>query len=463
MQRIAPLALIVLAYLLVGGLYAIYTPNWQAPDEPAHYNYVRQLASGQLPIIEPGDYDQRYQSLVISSQFDPKYSVESFEYEDYQPPLYYLLQTPIFWLFDGLLRPLRLISVLIGAGVVVLTYAVALRLFPDRRWLALTAAAFVAFLPQHVAMSAAVNNDSLAELLVAAILLQLVILVSVDVSEDSGERSLSLDHPSSTRDHRRESLILIGLGLCLGLGFLTKATVYIMVPVIGLTLLWRYWRNWRQLFQAGLIVFGLATLIGVGWWVRNVLVYGGLDVLGISAHNNIVIGQPRTEDWIRERGTLATLGAFFQTSFQSFWGQFGWMGVVMPAWVYRFLLLFTVAVVVGLLGAVNQRRKSKYFGTDYRLATTANLLPAVILLSTLVISLLLFLGYNVTFVQHQGRYIFPALIPISLGVALGWAVLLGPLAKPWPAVTRLLPLGLAMALIALDLLALFRYIVPSLT
>ena len=34
---------IVLAYLLLATLYAVYTPDWQAPDEPAHYNYVKYL------------------------------------------------------------------------------------------------------------------------------------------------------------------------------------------------------------------------------------------------------------------------------------------------------------------------------------------------------------------------------------------------------------------------------------
>jgi hypothetical protein len=31
-----------------------------------------------------------------------------------------------------------------------------------------------------------------------------------------------------------------------------------------------------------------------------------------------------------------------------------------------------------------------------------------------------YLWYNTNFLQHQGRYLFPALVPISLAVALGW-------------------------------------------
>ncbi|MDI6834774.1 MAG: MarR family winged helix-turn-helix transcriptional regulator, partial [Rhizobiaceae bacterium] len=39
-------------YLALASLYAIRTPAWQAPDEPAHYNYIRQIAG-------PADRRQR--------------------------------------------------------------------------------------------------------------------------------------------------------------------------------------------------------------------------------------------------------------------------------------------------------------------------------------------------------------------------------------------------------------------
>lgn len=449
MRKTAPLALLLVTFLVIGTLYAIYTPDWQAPDEPAHYNYIRQLAGGSFPIIEPGDYDQSYQSLVISSRFDPQYSVESFEYEDYQPPLYYLLQTPLYKLSDGSLRALRLFSVLLGAGVVLLTYLVAQQIFPEKRWLALTATAFVAFLPQHVSIMASVNNDSLAELLIAAILLILVYLVFREKS--LGDRGIENRLPSLT--------LLFLLGLLLGLGFLTKATVYIMVPVVGLVLAWIYWGDWRELTKVLFIVFGLATLLGISWWIRNIVVYGGVDILGTGAHNAIVVGQPRTAEWIAEKGLFETIWAFLQTTFQSFWGQFGWMGVVMPGWIYGPLLIFSVLTAVGIMAALVlylSRPTARVRRADY-------LLPLLVLAGTFLLSLGVFLIYNVTFVQHQGRYLFSALVPIALGVALAWSILLLPAWKRFPDYVFILPLALAVLLIGLDLLALFRFIVPSLT
>src|SRR5690606_29574647 len=110
-------ALIVLGYLIVGGLFAIRTPAWQAPDEPAHYNYVAQVASGGCcPLIEQGDWDSDYLETLKSARFAPDLldEIDSVQYEDHQPPLYYLLLSPVYNLTGGSLTALRLISVLIG-------------------------------------------------------------------------------------------------------------------------------------------------------------------------------------------------------------------------------------------------------------------------------------------------------------------------------------------------------------
>ncbi|MCJ7735828.1 MAG: hypothetical protein MUQ10_00755, partial [Anaerolineae bacterium] len=67
---VAALLVIVAVYIVVGALYAVYTPLWQVPDEPAHYNYIRSLATSHgLPVLEPGDYDQALLSDLTSLGF----------------------------------------------------------------------------------------------------------------------------------------------------------------------------------------------------------------------------------------------------------------------------------------------------------------------------------------------------------------------------------------------------------
>ncbi|MGC8838969.1 MAG: hypothetical protein ACP5UM_11190, partial [Anaerolineae bacterium] len=57
----------------------------------------------------------------------------------------------------------------------------------------------------------------------------------------------------------------------------------------------------------------------------------------------------------------------------------------------------------------------------------------------LLLTLLTYLWYNLEFVQHQGRYLFPALVPLGLAFACGWQELTRPSAA------RAAAAGLALA------------------
>jgi len=69
---------------------------------------------------------------------------------------------------------LRLYSLVLGAVTIVLTYTLAREILPERPLIALGAAAFVAFLPQFIFITAAISNDNLATLLTVATLWQLI-------------------------------------------------------------------------------------------------------------------------------------------------------------------------------------------------------------------------------------------------------------------------------------------------
>ena len=189
---------ILIAFLILGVIYSVVTPIFEASDELWHYPLVQWLSKGNpLPVQDAKN-------------------VGPWKQEASQPPLYY-------WLMGGATsgsiratwrrcgrrirtsitassRPMaiatssfttaarsipvagtvlavhlaRLLSVLMGAATVWLTYRIALELFPIGQWLALGAAAVNAFTPMFIFISGAVNNDNLTMTLCSLGLLLIV-------------------------------------------------------------------------------------------------------------------------------------------------------------------------------------------------------------------------------------------------------------------------------------------------
>ena len=426
------LVAILVAYVAIGVLYASLTPTWQVPDEPAHYNYVRALAEGRgFPVIEPGDYDQAYLERIKAERFPPELSVDSVEYEDHQPPLYYLLATPVYLLFGGAVLPLRLLSVLFGAALLMVAFGTVQAIFPTRPELALVTVAFIAFIPQHVAMTAGVENDALAELVAGGTLWALVVYVG-----GGRERPWPI-------------------GLLLAAALLTKTTVYFVVGVAMLAAMIRRrqerrTRGWAAEQLAWMLV--PALVLSAPWFIRNGITYGWHDLLGWVRHGEVVEGQMRTSEYLALHGWAAYWERAWRFTFQSFWGQFGWMGVVLPARIYLALVLLSILLLAGFLWWLLDRRRAGL--------TPVQRASLFLLLVSCSFTLLLFLGYNLTFVQHQGRYLFPALVPIGMAAALG----LSTLARALPRQVRAWTIAALFAgLAALDVYCLFRFIIPALT
>ena len=400
-----PLVLILAVYLILGVLYAWYTPLWQAPDEPAHYNNVRYVVeTGQMTFLHPGDYDQDYLEVIKSHRFPPEMPIDGIRYEGHQPPLYYWLVAPLLLITQGMgfevqVFALRLFGVFLGAGVVGFIWASARHLFPRKVTLAMLAAGFAAFLPMHLAMMAAINNDALAELIIAMGVYRLLV---------------HFRHPQAG-----VSAWLV-TGLVVGLGLLTKFQAYILLPMTASVWLWQVWQQRSMGLKmisslwTGLAWLFPAFLLALPWWLRNMSLYGTNDPLGLIWHDAVVVGQPRTADWIAANGLTSYLDRYLDFTFKSFWGVFGWLGVFLDGRVYVLFALLSILVGAGLLYQAWRVRRS-----DVVLEPYQKLGIALLCLQVLIV-LFTYLWYNLSFVQHQGRYLFPALTAISVGFALGY-------------------------------------------
>ena len=157
-----------------------------------------------------------------------------------------------------------------------------------------------------------------------------------------------------------------------------------------------------------------------------------------------MVGQPRTGPITGE-----AISYFVTTMFNSFWGQFGWMGVPMEGRVYLVLLVGTVLAAIGLavaIGRLGLAGQPRIAGNE----------PWILAIAVLGLTLVEVVYYNLTYIQAQGRYLFPALPGLAALMAVGWRELL---------FARLRPAAYALAstaLIALNVVAIYRYIIPAL-
>ncbi len=272
-------------------------------------------------------------------------------------------------------------------------YAMGRTLFPQRPTLALTALAFAALWPSHLAANAAVNNDPMAEALVIW----------------TGVFAMRLLRRGP--DFRTLSLFF----LCALLAIYTKRTAFSVLVFLGALPLWgllqgfrrRATRRGRMLGWAVLLI-GLAALPALFWLIQATGRYWLPDFLWEGL----------------QTGTLwhaflqAPVGRFLLTLYRTFWGWFGWLRVGLPAYLYGGAALLTVLFVGWMVLG--------YFHIfSHRLADwqRAGLL---LLLLALLLQIILVLGKDVIYGDWQGgsvpqiRYlypVFPALVlPFSLGL-----------------------------------------------
>src|SRR5436190_9004744 len=156
-------AVIAVAALANGLLWAFTIPFNEAPDEAAHFQVVRFiLDNGRLPVFRPDELWLHQTS---------KGFVESYAAF---PPLPYLVGALASRLTEGTMWGARMVSVAAYVATVVLTFLIGRRVAPAGPAVAVSATLLVAFLPQLVFTGSYVNSDAIGVALTAALLWLLV-------------------------------------------------------------------------------------------------------------------------------------------------------------------------------------------------------------------------------------------------------------------------------------------------
>ena len=175
-----------------------------------------------------------------------------YSYEAFQPPLYYAVAVPAWWIGDRVGGPLgavysvRIFDALLAALLTPLSLLIALRVWPGSVNLGWGAAVLTATLPGVALNLTGITNDVLVSVLGAA-----CVLVAI----------------SGTWSRRRVVL----LGVLLGAALLTKTTAIGLAPALAIALLQRRrGGGWRGVLGAGAI----SAAMVVPLIASNVIIYG---------------------------------------------------------------------------------------------------------------------------------------------------------------------------------------------
>ncbi|MEJ2209931.1 MAG: glycosyltransferase family 39 protein [Anaerolineae bacterium] len=435
------LAVILLLYVVLAAGYSVTIPLGEAPDEVPHFTYVRYLARhGRLPTtteeheaFQPPLYYALGAALTFWIEDDPAapFAVRhnaQYDAADPRAPKNLLLHTAgEAWPFRGWALAwhlVRLLSIALGATTVWAIYHLGSLLFPSRRAIPLVMAGLVAFTPQFLFLSAVANNDNAATTFSALVLWQAAALLY-----DRRPRAF----------WPRAGL----LGLLLGRGLLSKASLAALVPVVGLALLLAALRRRgapgpRALGTAalGLGLAGVVTAAVAGWsFVHNWLLYGDPLAWSFVLQTNALREGPLTAD---------VLAWLFRGAFRSFW--LGWIGIAFDDWIYW---LIGAVCLAGLAGFVVWLAR-RWRGLDGAFRWTLGLLGlhAAITVASLLQWTATVLGTD------QGRLLYPLLPAVALVLAAGWAWWAGDGRRDWA------PGGLVAGMLLLAVITPPRYIEP---
>jgi len=440
------LILILALYLVMGVAYSIINPIFESPDEALNYAQIRFLAEERrLPVLEPGEptkahHPPLYYALgALLTSWIPDDNFEAvvgrvnpfWAYRLWEPGV----DNKSLYLHDPRLESfpyrdvalgvhlVRWLSLLMGAGTVLLVYGTGRELFPHRPVLAVGAAALVAFNPMFVFINASVHDDALADLVAAATLYVAARLL--------------VRGPTTRR--------AVVLGLLVGLGFLTKLTCLLVVPTVGLALLYRPLADrghdgWRDVIRLGGIAVALVLFIGGWWFARNVFLYG--EPTGMVRQTGVWGVRENAPDLIAAARELGFLH-------DSLWGVFGYGQIPMPRWVYGLARLLGLAAAGGL-GLFWARRRAGRIPWECP--------PAVLLIlvsAPLVAFAVNFARMTVSAAADFGRYLFVALAALAPLYALGL--------NEWVSVRRQAGLSIALALgmLALAIYGLVGVLAPA--
>jgi 4-amino-4-deoxy-L-arabinose transferase-like glycosyltransferase len=318
------------------------------------------------------------------------------------PPLYYGVLASLLavvpgdthWAWDQVVGVLRFANVLLLAPLPILAWATTRQLTSSSA--AAMSAAFVPLLlPGLSRVGGSINNDNLLTLLAG-----ILTLLLVRVCLGSTGRGTA-----------------IAVGAVTGLALLTKGFALVFIPIIALAYLVAWRRSRRAPWVPLLIAEGVAFVVGGWWWLRNLLVFGSVQPVGVGRQALEAIRGPEAATSL-PRPILGFLEGFFDEFSRRI---VAWLGLTeppnFPFWVAATVMVLLVAGVVLALAL------------GRRAAVTAGTVAVCVLPTVLILAMVVYGSYTNwrTYLQFsgvQGRYLYPGIVGVAAITAIGWSTVL---------------------------------------
>ena len=431
------LALLLGAALALMLVWTAIVPFDKGPDEAEHYRVAHFIyANGRLPVFA-ADGDMYGYVVNVEEAFISYAALPGFNYILAALAMRLVLTDDPY----ALLYAARFVSTLAVLMTIYLAFRTARLLFPKRPDIARGTALILVLIPQVTLTGAYVNQD--AYTMAASSWVVYLLLAGWKEGWTAGRAAW--------------------LGVALGLVLLGRLNGYVLIPfallVAALSLRGGVGFVLLRMFITG----SVATLVSGWWFVRSYLQTG--DPIGIQAVLEAWRALAPLRRAPREIGVSfldILLGDTPYLVFRTFWGAFGQLEVYFLWPYYALLGLLTLGAGAGLAWGLVQwfagpRPLHVLFDREYA-RSQALLAAAVALLGVLVLGMvaLVFWQAWATSFATQGRYLFPAIVPIVLFIALGITAL--PVARALQPLAR----GCAIAfLFVLNLIGLFAYTVPT--
>jgi len=362
-----------LVALLHGLVFLVLLPQWMGEDEPWHFENVVQVSQGHGLqsdfeytakdwLVAPDSHLQAMRRFRgsdlegIKAQEDRilqsmarkgfwrrvdwagrSTNVQSFDgirrnfSAAHQPPLYYWVAAPLLLIFPDAeprfqLMLVRLLSLALFVGTILLTFAAAHRAFPEGPG-AMLATLFLALWPMSARSAAVVSNDVLARFLVALLFFMAVYWLKAGVAK-----------PTETKAASKASLLWIpGMLLVCALALFTKTTAASTVAILGLAILLHpASRKHMRGTVLALVALGGVVVAGAAAW--------------LGAHNpGVTLSVQENLRRLQDGFSAAELAKLRD----SFVGRFNWesRGLdpdVAPYWGYVFLVLTGLSLLAFL-------------------------------------------------------------------------------------------------------------------